>query len=75
VNAIEVSHLTKHFGELVALDDVTFSVTVGETFGFLGPNGAGKTPDRKKGRTGFDQTIVKSMGKIPAIIIFKKKRV
>ena len=43
VNAIEVSHLTKHFGQLVALDDVNFSVTEGETFGFLGPNGAGKT--------------------------------
>ena len=43
MNAIEVSHLTKHFGPLVALDDVTFSVTKGETFGFLGPNGAGKT--------------------------------
>lgn len=43
VNAIEVSHLTKHFGQLVALNDVNFSVTQGETFGFLGPNGAGKT--------------------------------
>jgi ABC-2 type transport system ATP-binding protein len=43
MNAIEVSHLTKHFGKLVALEDVTFSVTQGETFGFLGPNGAGKT--------------------------------
>lgn len=43
MNAIEVSHLTKHFGKLVALEDVTFSVTRGETFGFLGPNGAGKT--------------------------------
>jgi ABC-2 type transport system ATP-binding protein len=42
-NAIEVSHLTKHFGQLVALNDVNFSVTKGETFGFLGPNGAGKT--------------------------------
>ncbi|MFA6226573.1 MAG: ATP-binding cassette domain-containing protein [Methanoregula sp.] len=43
MNAIDVSHLTKHFGQLVALDDVNFSVTQGETFGFLGPNGAGKT--------------------------------
>jgi ABC-2 type transport system ATP-binding protein len=43
MNAIEVSHLTKHFGRLVALNDITFSVKEGETFGFLGPNGAGKT--------------------------------
>ena len=43
MNAIEVSHLTKHFGTLTALNDVNFTVGMGETFGFLGPNGAGKT--------------------------------
>ena len=43
MNAIEVSHLTKRFGTLTALDDISFSVAQGETFGFLGPNGAGKT--------------------------------
>jgi ABC-2 type transport system ATP-binding protein len=43
MNAIEVSHLSKHFGTLKALDDISFSVSEGETFGFLGPNGAGKT--------------------------------
>jgi ABC-2 type transport system ATP-binding protein len=43
MHAIEVSHLSKRFGALTALDDVSFSVTDGETFGFLGPNGAGKT--------------------------------
>jgi ABC-2 type transport system ATP-binding protein len=41
--AIEVSHLTKQFGTLTALNDVNFTVGMGETFGFLGPNGAGKT--------------------------------
>ena len=40
---IEVSHLTKRFGDFVAVDDVSFSVAAGECVGFLGPNGAGKT--------------------------------
>jgi ABC-2 type transport system ATP-binding protein len=43
MHAIEVDHLTKHFGALVALNEISFSVSQGETFGFLGPNGAGKT--------------------------------
>ena len=41
--AIEVDHLTRKFGEFVAVDDVSFSVAAGEIFGWLGPNGAGKT--------------------------------
>ncbi len=40
---IEVEHLVKRFGNITAVDDVTFSVEEGEVFGFLGPNGAGKT--------------------------------
>jgi ABC-2 type transport system ATP-binding protein len=43
MNAIEVSRLIKRFGPLTALNDISFSVAEGETFGFLGPNGAGKT--------------------------------
>ncbi len=43
LRAIQVSHLTKKFGSLTALNDINFSVGEGETFGFLGPNGAGKT--------------------------------
>ncbi len=41
--AIEVSNLTKKYGDLVAVDHVSFDVEKGEIFGFLGPNGAGKT--------------------------------
>jgi ABC-2 type transport system ATP-binding protein len=40
---IEVAGLTKHFGAVVALDDLSFSVAPGVVTGFLGPNGAGKT--------------------------------
>ena len=40
---LAVSHLRKAFGTLVAVDDVSFSLTPGELVGLLGPNGAGKT--------------------------------
>src|SRR5579862_5188969 len=40
---IRVEHLTKTFGEIQAVRDVTFDVGMGEIFAFLGPNGAGKT--------------------------------
>jgi ABC-2 type transport system ATP-binding protein len=40
---IEVQHLTKHYGRVTAVDDITFRVERGEILGFLGPNGAGKT--------------------------------
>ncbi|MEH0931950.1 ABC transporter ATP-binding protein [Micromonospora sp. CPCC 205558] len=40
---IEVTHLKKRYGDLVAVDDVSFAVEAGEIFGVLGPNGAGKT--------------------------------
>jgi ABC-2 type transport system ATP-binding protein len=42
-HAIEVSHLTKTFGQVRAVDDLSFTVRPGRVTGFLGPNGAGKT--------------------------------
>lgn len=41
--AIQVANLSKYYGELPAVDCVSFTVRTGEFFGFLGPNGAGKT--------------------------------
>ncbi len=41
--SIETKSLTKSFGDVVAVNDISFSVKKGEIFGFLGPNGAGKS--------------------------------
>src|SRR5262245_63859324 len=40
---IEVIHFTKHYGDFVAVDNLSFSIGQGEIFGFIGPNGAGKS--------------------------------
>lgn len=40
---IKVEHLTKKYGEVLALDDLSFTIEEGQVYGFLGPNGAGKT--------------------------------
>ena len=41
--AVEVDNLAKYYGQLLAVDHISFGVRKGEFFGFLGPNGAGKT--------------------------------
>jgi len=43
LNSIETKSLSKSFGDLKAVDDISFNVENGEIFGFLGPNGAGKS--------------------------------
>jgi branched-chain amino acid transport system ATP-binding protein len=43
MNVLEVENLTKRFGGLVAVDEVTFNISQGEILGLIGPNGAGKT--------------------------------
>ncbi|MGC4835079.1 ABC transporter ATP-binding protein [Micromonospora vinacea] len=43
VSALRTEHLSKRYGRLLALDDLTLDVAAGEVFGFLGPNGAGKS--------------------------------
>lgn len=40
---IKVKHLTKKYGEVLALDDLSFEIEEGQVYGFLGPNGAGKS--------------------------------
>src|SRR5881227_2604250 len=40
---IEVQHLTKRYGDLTAVSNISFSVASGQILGFLGPNGSGKT--------------------------------
>lgn len=71
MNAIEVNNVTKSYGAVKALDDVSFTVGKGEVFGLIGPDGAGKTsmyrilctlllPDRGAATVdGFD--VVKQM--------------
>ncbi len=43
MSLLKAANLTKRYGELVAVDDLSFEVSAGEVFGLLGPNGAGKT--------------------------------
>ena len=49
---IEINHLTKRYGVLTAVDDISFNVEPGQVLGFLGPNGAGKSTTMKM-ITGF----------------------
>ena len=52
--SVEISNLIKKYGTLAALNDVSFTIAEGETFGLLGPNGAGKTSTLKALAGHFD---------------------
>ena len=60
---IAVRHLTKRFGPVTAVDDVSFAVSRGEVLGFLGPNGAGKSTTMKM-ITGF---LAPSFGRLRSL--------
>jgi ABC-2 type transport system ATP-binding protein len=61
---LELDGLTRRFGSLIALDDLSFSVPAGQVVGFLGPNGAGKTTTMRAifGLTDLDAGTVKWNG-------------
>jgi len=61
---LQLDGLTRRFGTLTALDDLTFSVPAGKVVGFLGPNGAGKTTTMRAifGLTDLDAGVVRWRG-------------
>jgi len=76
---LEVSNLSRKYGDLVAVDDVSFNVEKGDFFAFLGPNGAGKTttiaalttlakPSQGSVVFRFDYGITRTIGKDDSII-------
>ena len=69
-NAIEISHVSKAYADVQALDDVSVSIGRGEVFGLIGPDGSGKTSlfrilatllremDRRGGRYGLETMCI-----------------
>jgi ABC-2 type transport system ATP-binding protein len=60
-NAIETTALTRRFGELIAVDNLTVGIPYGQIFGLLGPNGAGKSTTVKMLTTLLDPTSGKAI--------------
>ena len=62
--AINITNLTKHYGDVQALDNVSFEIKRGDFFAFLGPNGAGKTTtiNTITGLSNFEKGEVKIFG-------------
>jgi ABC-2 type transport system ATP-binding protein len=59
---LELKGLTRRYGDLVALDGLSFTVAGGETFGFVGPNGAGRPPPYASSSACWRPTPVRSAG-------------
>jgi len=80
VPAIEADHLVKRFGDILALNDLSFTVGEGEIYGLIGPNGAGKTTALRivgtilKPTSGtvraFDIDVVKEPSKVREMISY-----
>ncbi len=65
---LEVRNLTKRYGDIVAVRDVSFSAAQGQILGFLGPNGAGKTTTMRI-LTGF-QPATSGTAKVAGFDVF-----
>ena len=57
-NIIQIDHLSKSFGDVKAVQDLSFHVNEGELFAFLGVNGAGKTTLLRKIRKSFLRELI-----------------
>jgi len=64
---VEVDHITKSYGDLIAVNDVSFAIEKGEIFGLVGPNGAGKTTliEMIEGLRTPDRGSIKALGLDP----------
>jgi len=64
---VKCEHLTKSYGDLIAVNDVSFSIEEGEIFGLVGPNGAGKTTliEMIEGLRTPDSGLIKALGLDP----------
>jgi len=70
---INIQDLKIHYGEFVAVNNLSFSVKPGSVFGLIGPNGAGKTTTIKAIATLIDPLTARSNWEIPPSFINQKK--
>jgi ABC-2 type transport system ATP-binding protein len=59
---LELQGLTRRYGDLVALDDLSFTVAEDQMFGFVGPNGAGRPPPCASSSASSNPTPARSDG-------------